>query len=181
LLDALQGRPAVFVSTLSAFPGARSLYGRAKLAVETEARAAGASVVRPGLVWSESGGSLWSSLRKLARIPVLPVFSNRKLHPAHVDDVAALVVRLLDEPAAEPVVAAADQPLSLAQLLRGVNRRLVTVPVPWPLVWAPLRGLEAVGVDPPFRSDSVLSLVSLDEQPFAHAQPPSVPFRRFPL
>jgi nucleoside-diphosphate-sugar epimerase len=181
LLAAAAGRPVVFVSTLSAFPGARSLYGRAKLAVEAAAREAGGSVVRPGLVWSEQGGSLWSALRKLARLPLLPVFSDRKLHPAHVDDVAALVVRLLDEPAAEPVVAAADQPLPLAQLLRGVNPRLVTVPIPWRLVWAPLRALEAVGLDPPFRSDSVLSLVSLDEQPFAHALPPPVPFRRFPL
>jgi nucleoside-diphosphate-sugar epimerase len=181
LLEAAAGRRIVFVSTLSAFPGARSLYGRAKLAVEEAARAAGGAVVRPGLVWGEPGGSLFASLGRLARLPVLPIFSDRALHPAHEDDVAALVVSLLDaEPPAEPVVAAADQPLTLAQILRALNPRIRTVPVPWHAVWAPLRALEAAGLDPPFRSDSVLSLVSLDEQPFAHARAPETPFRRFP-
>lgn len=181
LLEAARGRRVVFVSTLSAFPGARSLYGQAKLAVEEAAREAGGAVVRPGLVWSEDGGSLYGSLRRLARLPLLPVFSDRKLHPAHADDVAALVVRLLAGPqAAHPIVAAADQPLTLAEILRAANPRLRTVPVPWQTVWAPLRALEAVGLDPPFRSDSVLSLVSLDERPFAHARPPETPFRRFP-
>lgn len=181
LLEAARGRRIVFVSTLSAFPGARSLYGRAKLAVEEAALAAGGAVTRPGLVWSEDGGSLYGSLRKLARLPVLPVFSDRTLHPAHADDVAALIARLLEEPPAEPVVAAADQPLTLAQILRAANPRLRTVPVPWRLVWAPLRALEAVGLDPPFRSDSVLSLVSLDEHPFEHARTPPTPFRRLPV
>lgn len=181
LLEAARGRRIVFVSTLSAFPGARSLYGRAKLAVEEAARTAGGAVVRPGLVWGEPGGSLFASLRKLARLPLLPVFSNRKLHPAHEDDVGALVAALVErEPPPEPVVAAADQPLTLAQVLRALNPRLVTVPVPWQAVWAPLRALEAAGLEPPFRSDSVVSLVSLDEHPFAHARGPETPFRRFP-
>ncbi|HSP73914.1 MAG TPA: sugar nucleotide-binding protein, partial [Gaiellaceae bacterium] len=147
VLEAACGRRIVFVSTLSAFPGARSLYGQAKLAVEEAARAAGGAVIRPGLVWSEEGGSLYASLRKLARLPLLPTFTDRKLHPAHVDDVAALVGRLLDEPCTgEPIVAAARQPLTLSQILRAANPRLRIVPVPWRLVWAPLRALELAGL-----------------------------------
>lgn len=182
LLDAARGRRIVFVSTLSAFPGARSLYGQAKLAVEQAARVVGGAVIRPGLVWSEDGGSLYASLRKLARLPLLPTFTDRKLHPAHADDVAALVRLLLDEPSSdEAIVAAARQPLTLAQILRAANPRLRTVPVPWRLVWVPLRALELAGLEPPFRSDSVLSLVSLDERPFEHARAPETPFRPFPV
>jgi nucleoside-diphosphate-sugar epimerase len=182
LLEAARGRRIVFVSTLSAFPGARSLYGQAKLAVEEAAQAAGGAVIRPGLVWDEEGGSLYASLRKLARLPLLPTFTDRKLHPAHADDVAALVRHLLGQTAADaPVVAAARQPLTLAQILRAANPRLRTVPVPWRLVWSPLRALELVGLDPPLRSDSVLSLVSLDERPFEHARAPETPFRPFPV
>lgn len=182
LLEAGAGR-AVFVSTLSAFPGARSLYGRAKLAVEAHALALGAVVVRPGLVWGPEGGSLYGALRRLARLPLLPVFSGRRLHLAHEDDLAALVARLLDEGADRPVAAAAEESLPLAEILRRIaraeGRSTRTVRVPWRAVWAPLRALEALGLRPPFRSDSVLSLVSLDERPFEHAARPPAPFRPF--
>src|ERR1700734_2525745 len=41
----------VYVSTTAAFPGARSMYGRAKLEIEQIALDLGAVVIRCGLVW----------------------------------------------------------------------------------------------------------------------------------
>jgi len=39
--------------------------------------------------------------------------------------------------------------------------------------------LELLGARPPFRSDSVVSLVSLDDRPFEHAAAPPTPFRAY--
>jgi nucleoside-diphosphate-sugar epimerase len=171
----------VFISTLSAFPGCRSMYGRAKLAVEAHTARLGGGVVRPGLVWGDPGGSLYASLARLARtFPVLPVFAGerRKLALAHEDDLAGLVISLVqaERPPGVTVAAAAER-LSLGEILRRVasssGRRLRIVRVPWRTAWAGLRALELLGLEPPFRSDSVVSLVSLERDPFGPAGPPA--------
>jgi len=191
LLEAAAGAGVgrlIFLSTLSAFEGARSLYGCAKLAVEAHALELGGAVVRSGLVWGDEAGALYGALRGIAlRTPVLPVPSNgrRKLHLAHEADLGALVAHLAAAPSvpARPIVAAAPVPLALAEILRRAaaakGRRLRTLPIPWRLPWAALRALELVGLRPPFRSDSLVSLVSLEQEPFRAADPPLLPFRPF--
>jgi len=48
----------VFISTISAFTGARSRYGRAKLQVESVCRELGGIILRPGLVFGDSPGGV---------------------------------------------------------------------------------------------------------------------------
>ncbi len=173
----------VFVSTLSAFPGCRSLYGRAKLAVEATVRSLGGQVIRPGLVWGPEPAGLYGALTRIAQLRVLPMIGgSKRLHLSHEDDVAALVGALLaGERLEQPVVAADLEPLSLEEILgRIAGRRPLLIPIPWRLAWLGVRTLELAGLRPAFRSDSVVSLVSLDETPLesgAIASP--VPFRRF--
>ena len=52
----------VVISSISAFEGCKSVYGKAKLAIEKLAIDFGAIVVRPGLVFSENGGAMFGSL-----------------------------------------------------------------------------------------------------------------------
>jgi len=180
----------VVVSTLSASRGVRSHYGRAKLAVEAATHAVGGAVVRPGLVWGEPPRSLYGTLSRLAlRLPLLPAPDARdgRLRTTHEADLAGLVRRLLDEgppSAARPIVAAAPEPWRLADLLvataAAAGRRVRVVPVPWRVPWALLRLLEVAGLRPPFRSDSLVSLVGLRGDPYADgALPPPTPFRSF--
>ena len=174
------GAKLVFVSTLSAFPGCRSLYGQAKLEVEERTLELGGIAVRPGLVWGPHPAGLYGALAKLASLPVLPSIAGaKKLHLAHEDDLAALVARLLEAPP-QPgtIVAAAPEPLSFREILRRLGAKRL-VPLPWRLPWAGLRTLELAGLRPRFRSDSLVSLVSLDETPFASGAAPPFPFRPF--
>lgn len=175
----------IWISSLSAFPGCRSLYGQAKLAVEEHARSLGGVVLRPGLVWGPGAGGMVGALdRAVRRLPVIPALAG-EVYLAHADDVGALVAHLGDaEPPTSPVVAAAHTPMSMAAILRALaaaaGRTPRVVPVPWPLVWVTLRGLELVGLRPRFRSDSVIGLVAADPDPFAHGVAPDpVPFRPF--
>src|ERR1044072_1843089 len=88
----------VFISTMSAFEGCRSLYGRAKLEVEREALRLGAVVVRPGLVYGERPGAMGGALVKAVELsPIVPLVGGGDyvLYPAHEEDVAELVHRIL--------------------------------------------------------------------------------------
>jgi nucleoside-diphosphate-sugar epimerase len=169
----------VVISSIAAFPGARSMYGRSKLAIERMAIDAGAAVIRPGLVWGAPAASTFGALKRaVERLPVIPlgVPQDLKLRLVHEDDLTLLVGQLLRRwpmGSREVFVAAPKQAVTFLELLRsfalqaGKRRRFVSVP--WRSVWLALRLVEVFGVTLPFRSDSLLSLVNSDLDPHSHA------------
>jgi nucleoside-diphosphate-sugar epimerase len=168
----------VYMSSIAAFPTARSLYGRAKLASEQAASAAGAAIVRPGRVWGPRGAATFGPLQRVARLPMvpLPVPRELELYLTHEDDLAALVEGVLDRwPAGSGklYVAASADWIEFGELLRSLalkaGRRPRLVQLPWRPVRLGLRILEDMGAKPPFRSDGIVSLVTGDKQPLAHA------------
>jgi nucleoside-diphosphate-sugar epimerase len=166
LLQAAEAVPRViFISTMSAYPGTGQWYGQAKLAVEDEAVSRGQCVIRPGLIYGRDAGGMAGALTRLARLPVVPTVAGpTRQFPVHADDLARTVIALATHP--DPPVGAIGvaQPdaLSFAALIRALSPRRAgprTVPVPWQVPYGLLRLAERVGLDPPFRSDSLLGLV----------------------
>jgi len=165
------------MSTISAFEGCRSDYGRAKLEIEAAAVAAGALVVRSGLVWADgppSGGGMFGSLARSVKSGLVPLVGGGG-HPqylVHVQDLWELLRRFCDgefQNPAKPVVAAASKPWPMRELLAELARRQGAhprfFPVPWQPVWAGLRLAEIAHLHVPYRSDSVVSLVYQDPKP----------------
>jgi len=164
-------------STISAFEGCRSRYGQAKLEIEAAAAAAGALVVRSGLVWADgppSGGGMFGSLAKSVKARLVPLVGGGAYpqYLIHVQDLWELLRRFCDgeiQNPGKPVVAAAARPWPMRHLLAELARRQGTHPrfvsVPWQPVWAGLRLAEIVHVPVPYRSDSVVSLVYQDPKP----------------
>ena len=169
----------VYMSSIAASPTASSMYGRAKFTCEQAALAAGAATVRPGRVWGPRGTATFGALeRAVENLPVvpLPVPGELELYFTHEDDLAALVEGLLDlwpAGAGKLYVAASADWLEFGEFLRSLavkaGKRPRFVQLPWRLVRLGLRILEDMGAKPPFRSDGILSLVTGDEQPLAHA------------
>jgi nucleoside-diphosphate-sugar epimerase len=165
------------LSTISAFEGCRSLYGRAKLEIEAAAAAAGALVVRAGLVWADgppTGGGMFGSLARSVNARLVPLVDGgvRPQYLIHEEDLWELLKRFCDgdlENPGKPVVAAAPRPWPMRDLLvelarrQGGNPRFL--PVPWQPVWAGLRLAEIAHLPVPYRSDSVVSLVYQDPKP----------------
>ena len=88
-------RRIVFISSISAFAGARSLYGKAKLQVESAAAAHGGIILRPGLVYGSKGGGVFGGICKQVRtapgaIPLIGSGSAPQFL-IHEDAVARLV------------------------------------------------------------------------------------------
>jgi nucleoside-diphosphate-sugar epimerase len=165
------------MSTISAFEGCRSVYGRAKLEIEAAGLAAGALVVRSGLVWADgppSGGGMFGNLAKSVKARLVPLVGGGGYpqYLIHDQDLWELLRRFCDggfQSPRKPVVAAASKPWPMRDLLAEIARRQGGHPrfvaVPWQPVWAGLRLAEIAHVPVPYRSDSVVSLVYQDPKP----------------
>jgi len=181
----------IFISSMSAFEGCKSLYGQGKLAVEHEAGKLGLIIVRPGLVYGPAAMGMVGSLKKLGALPLItPMVGMGKmcLYLAHQDDLGALVARLLEANASTPggpIIAANDQPRSLRQIVEILAKadgkgKKILFPIPSVALWAGLRTAEMLGVRIRLRSDSLTSLVNQDARPdFSATRLAGVPFRVF--
>jgi len=156
------------LSSMSAYPGTRQLYGRAKLAIEEVAVELGGIAVRPGLVYGPAAGGMAGALDKLTRLPLVPAFGDSaRQFPVHEDDLTRAIVEILEAAdwRAEVFGIAQPTPLTFRELLAGLarrrGRRLRFVPIPWRPVYWSLRAAERTGAASrlPFRSDSLLGLV----------------------
>jgi nucleoside-diphosphate-sugar epimerase len=162
-------RRPIFISSMAAFEGCRSQYGRGKLAAEDSARIRGGLSIRPGVIYSEENASIAGKIEAMARkAPIIPMIGDGRypLYTCHVDDLCALILRLAEAPTLESAIVTAANPtpitlLDIALAASGGKKRWIA-PVPWQLVRAGLVTLEAIGLRPGFRSDSVVSLVHSD-------------------
>ena len=163
----------VVISSIAAFPGCRSVYGRSKLAIEKVARDFGAVIVRPGLVYGNDPGHLVGALKKqMQKTRVLPVIGGRQpMYLCHVDDLARGVSRLCRTPPPDGVVTVAwPTPVTFREFLRQLaGRKMILIPVPYlPVLWT-LRLAESIGLNLGFHSDSLMGLIHSDPNPdFSH-------------
>jgi nucleoside-diphosphate-sugar epimerase len=165
----------IVLSTMSAFEGCKSLYGKAKLAIEKEAIKAGAIVIRPGLVFGmHAGGMIGSLKRVVSAFGIVPLIGNgtQMLYTTHEDDLCHLIFRISTEDLmniSEPIIAASEKAKTFRSILEilanSMRRKVIFIPLPWRLVWAGLKVFEMLGLHVGLRSDSVMSLVTPCPEP----------------
>jgi len=165
----------IFISTISAFDGCRSLYGHAKLAIEKIALAHGAQIIRLGLVYGNGPGGMFGKLaaqvRKSSRIPLIGDGTQIQFL-VHQDDLCAFVERCAHggvKFSGKILTAANAQPWPFRELLReiarGQHKEIKFIPLPWRFVWAGLKTAELCGLRLNFRSDSLVSLMHQNPAP----------------
>ena len=165
----------IFISTISAFEGARSAYGRSKLKVEELFRQAKGLVLRLGLVYGDRPGGAFANLRKIVRTArIIPLIGDGRA-PQYLLDERTLAevmrrsVRGDFEGEATPFTLAHPEPVAFRDLLRRIarseSRRVVLVPVPWRILYIALYSAERLGMRLNIRSDSVLSFVHQNAAP----------------
>lgn len=167
-------RNFIFISTISAFEGARSAYGQSKLSVEKKAAEYGALVLRLGLVHGTSGRGAFGSLCKTVDMSWLVPLIGTGDAPQYLlgEEALASTVRRAAQGefagAAGPVTLANPTPVAFRDLLQaiaGSERKLKFLPIPWRALYFALRLAEGLGAPLKFRSDSVLSFVYQDRRP----------------
>ena len=165
----------VVISSISAFEGCKSVYGKAKLAIEKIALDAGAIVIRPGLVFSENGGAMFGSLvAQVENSSLLPLIGSgdQIQYLVHDEDLAALVFGLgsgLIPPPQGVITAAHSQGWTFRGILEKIaaskNKKVRFLPIPWRLLWLALKTAETLHAPIKFRSDSVVSLQNQNPHP----------------
>ena len=171
LLDGLtaQGGRMVMISSLSAFAGVPSLYGRAKLELEGRVLERDGVVLRPGLVFGTGAGGMFGAMtRALSKSTFVPMVGSgrQRLFVTHDDGLATLALEVATGPSSPggPVFAACEAPTTLraiaTQILQTRGRRPKVIPLPPLLLRFGLNSAEKIGLALPFRSDSVRSLLN---------------------
>jgi len=168
-------KSVVFISSISAFTGCRSLYGRAKLSIEDSARYINAFVLRPGLVYGDHPGGMFGRLVAQVRgARFVPILSGGRQtqYLVHDEDLGNLVEGCLAGRVGAgtgPIPISHEQEWELKEILsqiaQALNRPVSFVPVPWRLAWLGLKGLELAGGRTGFRSDSLISMVYQNPAP----------------
>lgn len=165
----------LFVSTMAAFNGCKSNYGRVKMRIEDEVIRMGGMAVRPGLMWGPEPGGLIGALRgTVGKSRVVPLVGggSQVLYLNHLEDFSRFVaaVAAQEVPAVnDRFVLACDVPWTFRRILTALaasqGNSPTFLPVPWKPLYVLLKGLEKIGMRPAFRSDSLLSLMNQDPSP----------------
>jgi nucleoside-diphosphate-sugar epimerase len=166
----------IFISTISAFEGCRSAYGRSKLEVERMTREIGGIVLRPGLIHGPTPGGVFGAIRNQVRkSSVIPLTGTGRApqYLLHESTLAQAVLRAVagdfDSSAGEPLTIAHPKPWPFRELVlniaRAEDRNVTFLPVPWPFLYSSLRVSEMFGLRLPIRSDSVISFVYQNPEP----------------
>jgi len=165
----------IFISTISAFAGARSAYGRSKLMVEEMVLRRHGIVLRLGLVYGEGEGGVFGNLKKVVRsarfVPMIGDGSAPQylLHEHTLAEVVSSAVNGALDNAAAPVTVAQPQPIAFRTLLRHLaaseGRKITLIALPWRLLYYGLSLAETAGLKLNFRSDSVISFIFQDKSP----------------
>lgn len=182
----------IFISSLSAFAGCRSRYGRAKLEIEVIALSLGATVIRPGLVYGDQPGGVFGGLvnqvRQARLIPLLGG-GQQPQYLVHTDDLGQLIGRCLSGEIGrvpQPITLAHAEGWPMRKLLtslgHALNRKVRFVSVPWRLAWLGLKTMETLRLPAPFRSDSLLGYIFQNPKPdFESARSRKAECRRFEI
>jgi nucleoside-diphosphate-sugar epimerase len=165
----------IYISSISAFDGCRSLYGKAKLEIEKIALDNGALVMRPGLVYGSGPGGMFGKLaEKIRKSSVIPTmgFGSQIQFLVHNEDLCAFIGHYAAgeiKIAPQILTAANEQPWKFKQLLseiaRGLGKKVTFVPLQWRSVWLALKLAELCGMRLNFRSDSLISLMNQNPSP----------------
>jgi nucleoside-diphosphate-sugar epimerase len=168
----------LLISTISAFDGCKSHYGKAKLMIEEHARKAGAAVIRPGLIYGAQPGAMFgrlvSQVRAATFVP-MPGDGRQMMYTVHQDDLTDAILKALTaKPVpSQPITAANATPIAFRDIMIAIgkqfDRKVTPIPLPWRLMWVGLRGAELAKLPLWLRSDSLVSLVNQDPSPVLNA------------
>ncbi len=165
----------VFISSIAAFDGCKSMYGKAKLEVEKEALKLGVTVIRPGLIYGQNPGGMFGALNKVTSLlPIIPVIGsgNNPMFLIHIEDLCKLVYKLTNgeiNSILNPLIAAHERSKSfkdvLNTMLNSKSKKAIFIPIPYNLIFIMLKTAEYLGMKIRFRSDSLISMVNYNPNP----------------
>jgi nucleoside-diphosphate-sugar epimerase len=158
----------VFVSSVSAYDGCRSMYGKSKLFVEAAVMRLGGVNIRPGIVHGDQSAGVYGRLWQSAGASFIPLIDGgrQRMLTVHREDLAVAIAHILESypqwKGRTLVVGHADLitlRAMLERMLEARGRSAHFLTVPSRPVFLLLRMFERAGARLSFRSDSLVTLM----------------------
>ncbi len=162
----------IFISSMSAFQGTKSHYGKAKLLIEASCKDLGVIVLRPGLIFNKTARGIFGSINKYVRsLPIVPLIGNgnQLFYPCYLEDLFQLILFLIKNNYQSfpfPIIAASQCPVTfkkMVKIIAAVNQKQVLMlPLPYWILYASMKLLEKVNINMGLRSDSLIGAQYFD-------------------
>lgn len=159
---------AIFISTISAYEDAKSLYGKTKFQLEQRLRLYdNVAIIRPGLIFHHPLQGMAESLdRYIRKLRIVPVVGSGKqlIYPCLLDDLVKFIVTLSQKKpiVRDVLVAASFAPITLMALIEYLSKRakknIFTLKIPFVFIFLVLKTLEKLRIPLVLHSDNLLGL-----------------------
>jgi nucleoside-diphosphate-sugar epimerase len=165
----------IFISSMSAYGGCKSVYGKQKLEVESYYQKRNASIIRPGLIWGDqTNGGLYKKLNNISKLPFLiPVIFSKKqyLYLLHEDDLIKFIKKQIKNKKnnfsintiANSNALKLKEIINICQIKNG--NKAFLIPIPWQIIWIMIKMAELLKISVPFKSDGLISLLKSNPNP----------------
>jgi NADH dehydrogenase len=161
----------VQISSMSAHPANRSVYGGTKLACDAVVRSGAIdwTILRPSLVYGPGQRGIFHRMRTMIRqLPVVPLLGSgsEPMRPVHVDDVAWAALEALERPGAVRGTYCLGGPEDwtfrtlVGKLASAEGRRPMLLPIPMPLCRVGALLGEVLLEDTPVSTDNLEGITS---------------------
>ena len=156
------------ISTISAFDGCKSIYGKTKLEMESIAHAYNAINIRCGLIYGSSTKGLFGEIKKnLKNNKLVPIIGNGKYY-VYLTNIKKLAdeVYFTAKSSEKKVtkVFITSNKIKFVELLKNISVangfHNYFIKIPWRLIYFAIKLLEIIGVKLKFRSDSIIGLIN---------------------
>ena len=170
---ACEVKKIIIISSMSAFEGTKSVYGKTKLALEKQAALLGAIIVHPGLIFGENPQGIVGAMKKFVKkSPIVPLIGmgKQRFYPCFIDDLCQLIIYLMHhDVGTKPIIAANEKYLTFREIVlefaKAENKKVLLIPIPFTLLWAGLFLLEKLHIKIGLRSDSLIGAQYYDKNP----------------
>ena len=170
-------RTIVFLSSLAAHPGALSSYGKQKYELERRLEAAGALIVRPGLVVGDGGlfGAMCAYLRAHRTVPLIGG-GRQPLQTVHVADLVDAICSAVEQDVTGTYTVAEAEPVPYrtfyAALADRMHVRARFVAVPFWVAGLAVNAAGALRIALPVDRDNLLGLRAMRADRGPRLDPP---------
>ena len=176
--EAIKGgvKKIIFISSMSAFEGCKSIYGKQKLEVENYYQKKNASIIRPGLIWgSKANGGIYEKLNNIYKLSfTIPIIFSKKQHiyRVHEEDLIEFIKKELKtkknrssiNTIANPKAFTLKEVIKICQLKN--RKKALLISIPWQFIWFGLKIVEGLKLPAPFKSDSLIGLINSNPRPY---------------
>jgi len=159
----------IFISTISAYETARSLYGQTKYKIEKllKLENENVTIIRPGLIFHTPLQGITAAMDNfIKKYPVVPLIGCGKqlINPCRLEELAPVLYNIsIYQPFVKhPIVAASEQSMTFKELVKYLagkrNKKIKLISIPFFMIYLMLKVTELLKLPIGLRSDSLLGL-----------------------